>query len=1138
MSNNDAQSKAKSEPVVLQPDYEIPIYSDLLNDSDVPHTVLDEITIKANSKCPYGCGKIGVPILPVVFSSIDYKLTSQDQRYFAHSLTSKVTNNSAIASLPTNAYLYCYKKDLYDNSLIVFEYYTGEDGALRCTNVYHPEDLTGIVKSNGEISLKNLQESNTEADTTFSGDKQPFNCTRPEHNTLDSKYITVDFGHTLWLMVSQAKLSKAVLKKYVEDEKLRSERMQKFVYSELNNNINTVNMSEAEVGYIKSFHRRRQLNNAEEINSSIQVKESTSVSTVEYGSNKVANTLYQRMQRNIIDQLEWHEGFDSDGYDDDYDKNQLEFLKKAKPMMVALPDPVGEVIAAAEKRNYLLKQLDDAQKDKGKIREQINAIIIDNIKSNVEADHQSSIYEKHGNSRAGLSRDHNKNSAVGRNVYNYIDESKFKAVLAAAKKSRKDKESIAAARKIFVDAITNPDFAYIMREDFIENDEESNAGYTQIIAEAIQGIGIDESNIGIPDAIWADYKPEKTAGMTAKQEFEKTLLPCISEQQPIADNWLVKALIGLNKEDINRMQNAPTFENLARASDFIGTAINWAMAFKAQKQQQQIKVNLARDIERLNNLANHKAQVVQTMSSNMSHIKDNNKLLYKLDLWQQATVHQATRFKLAQRVLNYSPEAILKWSEQRLSRSINNAKPHSTLLPASIDNRVVGSASSVQTPIAIDLINSHGIDQTALDIFDKAASGDQHARTVVTMYAGEDSARATQTINQDLNRQVAQLNSDLDPINGQYSQLERSSAGKAALISAGIALFQLRSIWMGKSSLGSMARRGDRLGLEYMTGYASTTLALTSASLDVANAGMQMKVVRSVWVARLSLGVGVLGAVSAGFEVYSLELSQQRMKESGSTTSADAITIAQGAAVTAGIAGTAIALGFTMPWVVGIMAVAWGVSLVAQWIAFRYDKGHILPIHYWLDAGVFGNKAMIDINEYPNNPFKIQAMSSLEQDMHAYGLALTEIQVEPKFNTRVQDFREVLSGQVFITVSQWEDNSELVVEYIGIGNQELGLDRKVFSIEELKRQNRAFKGSHALVVILDIPKTSHYKSQYLGSARDESLNPNKQVQMQQASQSARNNPERQIKKLRVVVLYSLNPSVNPHYQLRTTVTSQ
>lgn len=53
--------------------------------------------------------------------------------------------------------------------------------------------------------------------------------------------------------------------------------------------------------------------------------------------------------------------------------------------MVALPDTVGEVLAAAEKRNYLLKKLDDAQKDKGKIREQVNAIIIDNIRSSIES---------------------------------------------------------------------------------------------------------------------------------------------------------------------------------------------------------------------------------------------------------------------------------------------------------------------------------------------------------------------------------------------------------------------------------------------------------------------------------------------------------------------------------------------------------------------------------------------------------------------------------------------------------------------------------------------------------------------------------------------------------------------------------
>ncbi|WP_058368753.1 sulfite exporter TauE/SafE family protein [Psychrobacter sp. ENNN9_III] len=903
--------------------------------------------------------------------------------------------------------------------------------------------------------------------------------------------------------------------------------MQKFIADDLTGNKNTVNMSTSEVGYIKSFSQRKQLTQDGDIASRVDVSEQSGGNDI-VGGTVAATALYRSMERSIEEYGE-------------------ALALEIKPMMVALHDPVGEVLAAAEKRNYLLKKLDDAQKDKGKIREQVNAIIIDNIRKSLEAsvEYDSTVPQApstmgyHITGRNEISQKNNNN----KNIYNYINQEKFQAVLEEAKKSRQDKAAIAAARQTFVEAITNPEFARVMREDFPKNDEDSHVGYAQVIAQAIQGIGIDESNIGIPDSIWADYQPEQASGMSAKQEFEQSLLPCITGDTSIEDNWLIKALIGLDQEDINRMQDAPTFENLARASDFVGTATNWAMAFKAEKQKQNIKANIAHDIQRLNDLANYKAQVVQTLSSNMAHIKDNHKLLYKLDLWSQATVHQATEFKLAQRVLKYSPKAVLKWSEQRLSRSINKAKPHATLLPASIDNRVVSSASSVQTPIAIDLVNSHGVNQTALDIFDKSANGNEHARTVVTMYASEDIARTTQTINEDITRQVTQLNSDLDPINGQYSQLERQSAGKAALVSVGIGLFQLRSIWMGKSSLSSMTRRGDRAGLEFMTAYASTTLVLMTASLDVANAGLQMKAARNAWVARLSLSVGVLGAVGAGFEVYSLLTSLERHMENKSGISERATNIAIGSALTAGVAGLgygtlvfASAGAFALPWLGAIIAIAWGVSLIAQWVAFRYDKGHILPVHYWLDAGIFGNKSMLN-DEYPNNPFKIQAMSSLEQDMHAYSLALTEIQVNPRFATSTADFRQTLSGQIEITLSQWNDNSELVVEFIGIGNQELGLDRKSFSIETLKRQNKAMITEAGLQVTLDIPKTSHFQAQYLGSYKEGTRDPNKIQQMQEAKERAQANPNRQIEQLRVVVLYSLNPSMNPYYQLRTTVTS-
>ncbi|MGP5192205.1 toxin VasX [Psychrobacter celer] len=1113
------------------------------NNEGMPSTTLDPIVVEV---CGYRCGSTGIPILPVVFTKDGYKINGNDKRYFGDRLSSKSAKHDAIASLPTHAYLYCFYdfiSDYGDVKKYVSEIFTGKDGALRYVKRYDEDDF--VVKNTNKIEVTNIDEPDNDSLEEMA---QPALCDRNCHSTLDSKYLTLDPGEIVWLMVSHAKLSKEILKKYFYDEALRDKRMQKFVADDLTGNENTRRMYRIlpELDYMNSFHQRKQLAQDGNIDDKISIAEKD-LKVESQGSLRSANLLYKSMERSINDDIERIEYNINEGYEDSeedklyegVEKQQLKILKKVKPMMVALPDPVGEVLAAAEKRNYLLKKLDDKYKDKSKIREQVNAIIIENIRQSLEAsvEYDSTVPQAPGTMGYHITGRNEISQKNNKNIYNYINQARFQAVLEEAKKSRQDKAAIAAARQTFVEAITNPEFARVMREDFPKNDEDSHVGYAQIIAQAIQGIGIDESNIGIPDSIWAAYKPEQASGMSAKQEFEQSLLPCITGDTSIEDNWLIKALIGLDQEDINRMQNAPTFENLARASDFVGTATNWAMAFKAEKQKQNIKANIARDIQRLNDLANYKAQVVQTLSSNMAHIKDNHKLLYKLDLWTQATVHQATGFKLAQRVLRYSPEAVLKWSEQRLSRSINKAKPHDTLLPASIDNRVVSSASSVQTPIAIDLVNSHGVNQTALDIFDKSANGNEHARTIVTMYASEDIARTTQTINEDITKQVAQLNSDLDPINGQYSQLERQSAGKAALVSVGIGLFQLRSIWMGKSSLGSMARRGDRLGLEFMTGYASTTLALTTASLDIANAGLQMKAARSAWVVRLSLSVGVLGAVGAGFEVYSLLISRERHVENRSSVSARATNIAMISAGAAGVSGAAIALGFTMPWLVGIMAVAWGVSLIAQWVAFRYDKGHILPIHYWLDASVFGNKAMLN-SKYPNNPFKIQAMGSIEQDMHAYSLALTEIQVNPKFATNTANFRQTLSGQIEIALSQWNDDSELVVEFIGIGSRELELDRKSFSIETLKRQNKAMITDAGLQVTLDIPKTSHFQAQYLGSYREGTRDPSKERDMQEARERAQANTDREVDKLRAVVKYALNPSMNPYYQLRTSVTSQ
>ena len=347
----------------------------------------------------------------MVLSKVDYKVVLQDERYFPHEIVSMPSSHTAVASLPNHAYLYCYIEDTEGYNFD--EYYIGADGALKPTNSYIYENFEERATQSGRIDVQNIDKSDGD---TSDEEVQPFTCSRKEHSTLDSKYITLLQGDTAWLMVSHAKLGKPTLKKYIDDETLRNRRMQKFVADELTGNKNTINMSSNEVGYIKSFSQRKQLAQDGDITNKIDVKEKKGRDDI-LGSARAALSLYQNMQRSI----------------EEYDEG---LALEIKPMMVALPDSVGEVLAAAEKRNYLLKKLDDAQKDKGKIREQVNAIIIDNIKGSIEDANQSSIHEKHGYSRAGLSRNHKKESAVGRNIYEYINESKFKAVLATAKKSR------------------------------------------------------------------------------------------------------------------------------------------------------------------------------------------------------------------------------------------------------------------------------------------------------------------------------------------------------------------------------------------------------------------------------------------------------------------------------------------------------------------------------------------------------------------------------------------------------------------------------------------------------------------------------------------------------------------------------
>lgn len=202
--HKSSQDTVKSDPMVLQAD----------DTSDNVFSVeLATITVTATGCGDYGCGDIGIPILPVVFSRDDYRVNGNDKRYFGDGLSSKSAKHDAIASLPTHTYLYCFYDyiDGYgDEQKSVEEIFTGKDGALKSVKIYSEDDFA--VKNEedpNKIEVTNIDEpDNKPLDDMV----QPALCEKEDHSTLDSKYITLLQGEIVWLMVSHAKLSKATLK--------------------------------------------------------------------------------------------------------------------------------------------------------------------------------------------------------------------------------------------------------------------------------------------------------------------------------------------------------------------------------------------------------------------------------------------------------------------------------------------------------------------------------------------------------------------------------------------------------------------------------------------------------------------------------------------------------------------------------------------------------------------------------------------------------------------------------------------------------------------------------------------------------------------------------------------------------------
>ena len=985
------------------------------------------------TSCGYRCGKIGIPILPVVLSKTDYRVSPQDERYFFHSITSIPSSHNAVASLPNHAYLYRYIED--SDGYIFEEYYTGSDGALKRIRLYVEKDFEERVTQSGQIDVQNIDESDN---NDFDQDAQPFNCTKDNHSTLDSKYITLYQGDVAWFMVSHAKLSKGTLKKYIEDEGLRNKRMQKFVVDELTGNKHTVNMSNSEIGYIKSFSQRKQLAQGGDIKEKINVLEKNGDSDVS-GSVIAASLLYQSMQRSIAE----------------YDKN---LASEIKPMIVALPDPVGEMLAAAEKRNCLLSQLSELSEDKDYNRKVINALIIKNLE-------KSSIKTTQFEDKKLLNWGDNDYVGTLLNIgfsdtdpedliFKHINNSSYQSYLHSSQKIIELKKQIISARKVFIKAITSEEFKFIIENDFdieLVHDEQTAKDFEAMIASCIAGCGIDDSNIGIPQSMLDAF--ESTApksDMATEEEFKKALLPQLSNGIEINENWLLKALGGLDKELIEIFNS---FHKQDRASEATGTGIGYISEKISVTWLNKITVDNKRSA------LENKDKLIKTLSQNLLKLSFYDpkafRALYKT---LELSIYGHSGVVVVPRNITATADTMTAFANFALG----------AVLPKSVVNKINerakqaqrGATSILETVTDTTIVRTPNINNL------------QQAKTFVAYYFDE--AYSTRKGMDSLSQlNDGQRSIDLDKLDAKalaaeavqwHSNVQKVANGGMGIVSGFIAYFQLNAVIASMPAIARLKYAGDPLRLtEAQLGTVSSGLALVTASMDVTASGASV-LGRTSFANKLIYRAGWIGVIGATFEVGSLAIYGYRKfndgnLDSGFLTVGSGFSIAASAYAGFNLGLLAIASPTALPALplLAIMFVGMTLSYVFQRLAFKFDDKNNTLIEYWLDNSVFGHKTMRGQDYYLINPFQTQpAFNSLAEDISGFITACTlflannrlqtfqgrmpvehkkntnsEIRLPPVFGS-VREHLTLFESQIII--GNWDKASQLTIEVVADKN--------------------------------------------------------------------------------------------------------
>lgn len=197
-------------------------------------------------------------------------------------------------------------------------------------------------------------------------------------------------------------------------------------------------------------------------------------------------------------------------------------------------------------------------------------------------------------------------------IFKHIDKSSYESYLQSSQKIIDLKEQIVNARQVFIKAIASEEFKFIIENDFdieLVHDEQTAKDFEAMIASCIAGCGIDDSNIGIPQSMLDAF--ESTApksDMATEEEFKKALLPQISSSIKINQNWLFKALGGLDKELVEIIYG---FSKKDRASEAVGTGINYMVERVSAETLNKITVNSNRSADI------NKGKLIQTLSQNL-----------------------------------------------------------------------------------------------------------------------------------------------------------------------------------------------------------------------------------------------------------------------------------------------------------------------------------------------------------------------------------------------------------------------------------------------------------------------------------------------------------------------------------------